>query len=407
MKKFYRFFVKGLVLLFVAACFAGCGKYAVNENPPRVPETENKEPGSSDKLHTDPELENGGIISDPIEIVLPSEEKETELELILTFPIGKDGLFSYHWQGSEDGDPERWYIQSAPTRWCADEEGNFYVVLVEQGDREGAVLRLNDGKLYERAMRGSPLTIWCAGKKLYVETDQCYSENEKFMTLDTESGLWETLVPPDVISGKSFTLVMCDGDAYWYNYEAETYYSLSGERLSEEGFSCTTLRTDGENGEVTFEKDGVKRIFSGCGVPDLDWSARYEDNRQIICCASRHNNNVNITDVSGMSESIYCWFDASGHLIAECMETTVRYNEQPWEFSFSYYGEEQTIKWFEPQTVTLGSSAFEETVRNVIFFGPDGTMYFVVYYLDHGEIYKVCPGYEKTAFTEKNAHVDS
>ena len=64
-------------------------------------------------------------------------------------------------------------------------------------------------------------------------------------------------------------------------------------------------------------------------------------------------------------------------------------------------GEKDTLYAYSPFTVSLDSYSFEAVDSNV-FFGADGNAYLVVYYPDHGELYRINPGYSQRFSDEAN-----
>lgn len=371
-------------LLSAALFLVSCGTVI----PPEESDEDRYE--TEDGSGSDPQVSEGNP-----EVGLP-EERETELELVTTFKTGVDGLFPYFFYWAESG-PEHaafWTTKAA----CADDKGNVYVAPVPSG-HEWYIYRLNDGKVYDCGGIDSPISMLYSDGLLYL-----LLEDSHVVTIHTESGKRTLMTPFNYLKEHphEFLFVSSDGEEpIWLRYDGKERYSLHGEKLSAEGYPRTVIKENLPSGKATLAgRDTELTVSLDGGAAGCDWSVKYEDAERLLCAAYRSKYHFSDEPDKVVVENIYCVYDQSGNVLANCKQTAVRHTEQPCSLPFTQNGIDYTLEGYHPRTVTIGTFTFEGVFDHSMVYGSDGTMYLLLYDLDHGEVYRILPGYENATFSE-------
>ncbi|MCH5184156.1 MAG: hypothetical protein J1E00_08275 [Oscillospiraceae bacterium] len=400
---FKRLFVGVLsATLFLTACAT------------TVPSEESREVGeggAADHSHTLP-MENLGAVQDESQasdpqvsesqvseaerpVVLP-QERETELELVTSFKTGEDGLFPYFFYWAESG-PEHAAYKTTRAE-CADDKGNVYVVLTAKG-YSGDICRLNDGKMYVRGAGNTPISMLYSKGLLYLWLEDSYVE-----TIDVESGERTTIAPSAYLEEHTgdFRFVSSNGEEpIWLRYDGKERYSLDGEALPVEGYPRTVVRTDESTGNGILTGQNVNQVLSLDGdSAGGEWSVKYEDAEKLLCVASRDNRFITNQPYNVVWEEIYCLYDQNGNITSKFKHTMIRYDEQPCSFPFTQFGDAYVLEAYNPLKVTVDDYTFENVFDYKKIYGSNGTMYLLLYYFDHGEVYRILPGYENATFSK-------
>ena len=281
------------------------------------------------------------------------EETDTELSLVGKFDVGMGKMFEYAICCSRTAKPAEILT---PIVHGADAEGNVYVFW------ELGVIRLNDGaKLkYNSHYTEAQMLFW--NDELYLlftdNSVQRFSlENgfENAVLTDTY-----TLKDPD---GRTGWLLSTDNGPVWISSCGKTY-TLDGKSAS-----VSLPTTEGE----------------------LKWMGK-----DGYAVSENQFTTHNIFAI----ESLYTAYDMEGNTLArflmkETQDGTVHGYKMPYK-----YGQ---IKYYHGWEIQIGETVFEKAVNATLVFG-EGVVYAVVYFPEHGEIYRITPGYSDvslSAFTEK------
>ncbi|MBQ3003353.1 MAG: hypothetical protein IJD82_06450, partial [Clostridia bacterium] len=104
---------------------------------------------------------------------------------------------------------------------------------------------------------------------------------------------------------------------------------------------------------------------------------------------------------------VYSWYDRAGELVSRLAYTRVKIEDPlPCEVDFDLRGAFGTVKEYMAKDVYIGKTVFENVLWEELIFDSYGTPYLVIYYLDHGEIYRVNPGYTSADLTKKEVSAE-
>ncbi|MCH5184155.1 MAG: hypothetical protein J1E00_08270 [Oscillospiraceae bacterium] len=311
------------------------------------------EPQASDPQTSEPQVSEPQVSEEDTAVVLP-QERETELELVSSFKIGKDGLFqyNYYWPESGDGDP----IITVSFSECADEQGNIYIV------HDTCVYRVNDGAKFDFTSDSSVWDALALGDRIYLRTN-----DGAVRILDLTSGETRRYMPSiSEESMYSYAFVTLDGkEPLLYSSRQYLYLDIYGNKVVPDG--PTVKRTALGNalvcGSRTIELkiDGVAAQAYRTGSGETLLSAT--------------------TISNGAEERILRSYSESGALLSQ----------------YKLVVEDGDSK---AHKVTLGAYTFEVDVWPTLITGSDGTIYLLLYYSDHGEVYRILPGYEDMTFSK-------
>ncbi len=315
-------------------------------------------------------------VSKPTEPILP-EEKETTLEKVLSFEIGEDGLFSYRFLAGEDKVP----ALSSPTAYCADENGNVFVDTVIDG--QGAVVCLNTGKAFFYTSNDSVMDIASCDDKLYLLFFD--GEMQVFSTNDDKS------IP---IRREQLEISSDDMFAFLNVGEKEpiltsfdgAFFTLDMAEIED---NLSPYRIEHDSGENGVTRKGATFVVSTQEEVEIKYASkenisyslyRWTTTPQLFC-----------------TEVIYCSCDSNGNPLSRFRFYAAASGEVPCNIPSPYGNVTSYAGWH----IELGEQSFDQVVSFDVVNGGENNYYLVVYYPEHGEIYRIHPGYSDVQFTTK------
>ena len=301
-------------------------------------------------------------VSTPTEPILP-EEKETTLEKVLSFEIGENGLFSYHFMYPQEPAPEGITPPDptvlVPEFHCIDEQGNLYIYHVVDG--KPYVFNINDGNSVELKVLGSIGSIEAYDGRLYVQL------------LNTKR--------------QGFCEYSKEGFVKQYIYDgfdnSETYLSFDSEG--------TPYFITGENGLLSL--DGTPFVLKN--APEIS-----RDDSTVMTYGSfsypAEKNAWLCGDVLTMRyRCVYTQYDLSENTLYRffCGDDI--------DFSRTVDCEitdgESVIKSYHPCIATVGNTTLEAMDFRIVEAW-DRAMYLLAFYPDHADLYRINPGYTDEEF---------
>jgi hypothetical protein len=379
------------MLLCLSVLLMACACAAETMEPPAVSETESQAPapqftlsevnaesskteepapsaepsGEIPPIETSDEslaMEESDIELEPIQPIEPikPEEKETTLELLREFPIGKGGIpidMSYEWDATNA-------ILEYPMDYFADENGavyyfwyNWYVNL-----ETGRVTKLNDWMRSHLVYGGYLYGITLSGEL------QKYSADGQLISSvqigDTDKSIWQTL---HVLEDGT---VVVKKQGKLYNEKGAVVSDVPVNFVKEDDDTNGILTINGRPLLV----DVFGSLLSG-GIEKL--TARRTEYRSL--------------DNGYFEEELYTQFSQSGELLSRFKKIAVSTGERKGCSIKDSSGQE--CKYYTATTVVIGKTVFEDVLEHFLFQGADNELYLLLLYPDRAELYKINPGY--------------
>ena len=375
--KVRRYCLLFLAALFLCACAAGAEEASVppvsqaesassdresshtpaesfasspGESSEEVTSEESAEDSSAEESMDESSEESIEESSEEESLPEPTPPAEATLTPAGEFKVGNDGSFIYGICCSRTAFPAE---INTPVVHGVDDQGEIYAFWNQQ------VIRLSDGASFPHHSQVCEAQILFCGGDLYLlftdNTVQRYDLAKGFEAAELIATY--RLSDPTGYPGRLYA--MGEDEPFFVNSRGEVY-SLDGARCKE--------RSLPHAGEV---------IWAGEGY-----------------AVTAHKN---VFGDPYCFETIYTRYDNAGTPLE-----TFRFSEL-WDgnivsYKMPYkYGR---IKYYPGWTVTVGDTVLEDTVNAVPVYGNDGEVYLVVYYPEHGEIYRVTPGTNAVSFSK-------
>ena len=304
------------------------------------------------------------------------EKKETTLEKVLSFDIGMDGLFEYGFL--YDDKPSEAEIR-IPGFLFADSEGNFYHT------DDVWIVRLNDGAKFPYSNQFQCIDISTHGNLFYVLTGDGIARK-----YDISAGFEKAVLVKEY---PLFEANVGSGELYHtgdveplFRDRDGTFFTLEKEALPEEKVPFVydnTQKTDlsvNEEGRFSIAENTNERIY----VPFFG--------AQGIVLTKQSSPDIQETYVQ--STNIYTEYSSRGELLSRFVYL-VQYStaKHPCNIQYQSGNTVYTLEKTYTQDLFVGSFSFEDVLGSNVIFGDDGCSYLAVYYSDHGEVYRIEPGY--------------
>ena len=292
----------------------------------------------------------------------PPEETKTVLELVGKFDVGMGEAMEYAICCSRLAKPAEILT---PTIHGVDGDGNVYVFW------NLSVIRLNDGKKLEYTSHYTEAQMLFAEDALYL----LFTDNsvQKFsLENGFENAVLTDTYKLDDKDGKTGSLLHTEAGVLWIDANGRTF-SLDGTQVS-----VPLPETAGELKWVN---------ASGYAVTENQFTT---ENDFII-------------------ESLYTAYDKDGNTVSRfLMRETQDGPVHSYQLDYKY----GKIKYYYGWEVQIGETVLEKAVNATLVYG-NGAVYAVVYFPEHGEIYRITPGcgevslseFEKKEATVKDAGV--
>lgn len=302
----------------------------------------------------------------PIEPVRPivPEEKETTLEFLKEFPVGENGIviaMNYH------SDATYAFLES-PSQYFADEDGNVYYFWHDFffNLQTGEKLRIPYSTDFFSA-------ITAYNGKIYGIT-----ESGKLQTYSFEEGLLSTVQIGS--SGTDNTQVLfVQSDGTIAVKKQGKLYDVNGKVLSD--FPVQYTKEDGAT-------DGVLTVY---GKPFVckNYGGLLSGGMNIFTAEKRQFKVFKAT--YSIIESLYTQYGTNGDVLSQFKLMDVSNGERKECSIFDGYGKE--CKYYWSRNVIIGKHVFEGVLSSELIQSADNTLYLMLLYPDHGELYRVVPGY--------------
>ena len=385
-KRFLAMLLCLSVLLMACACAAETEsqaptpQFTLSEVNAESSKTEEPVPSETAPAESEPQetisMEESDIELEPIQPVEPikPEEKETTLEKVLSFDIGENGVFSYHFMYPQDSNPEGDESQRVsveiPNVCAVDENGYLYF------------FHVTDGKTY----------IYCA------------TTGEKFPV-----SVPDNISSISVVDGRFF-LSTSNLPAYGFleyspkglinRYVSDQYTFLTGLRFDSEGQPYVSIPDVGLQ-----TLDGMSFTLETYPKISAD-----KDGDQIIAYGSYQES---ITS-SEMKKGIRIYGD---RLIRSVGNTKIVYDLSDnalYQFSCNFSRDDSrsvacnisdgksVVASFIPETFSIADYKIEAMAIDFVISW-DGTLYLLAFYPDLAELYRIDPGYSDATGDEITA----
>ena len=304
---------------------------------------------SSDEPSEEPSDEPSEEPSDEPSDEPPVSSDKTVLTKQETFRVGDDGIFHYGICCSRTAFPAE---INTPVIHGVDEKGEVYVFWNQQ------VIRLSDGTSFSHHSQVCEAQILFWGGDLYLlftdNTVQHYDLAKGFEAAELIAT--HKLSDPSGYPGRLYVL----GEEVFFANSRGEIYSLDGAR--QKALSLP------HHGEV---------LWAGAGY-----------------AVTEHKN---VFGETYCYQTLYTRYDENGTPVeqfrfSELWDGNIVPHKMPYKYG--------RIKYYPGWTVTVGDTVFEDAVNAVPVYGNNGEVYLVVYYPEHGEIYRITPGKEEVSFED-------
>ena len=324
-------------------------------------------------------------ISKPTEPTLP-EERETTLEKVLSFEIGMDGVFEYNFMFELDATEADVVV---PGTVFSDGNGAFYHT------DDVWIVCLNDGsRLPYYTYQADPISLGWGNDHLYVlYSDRYVRQFDVSQGFGNAELVKEILINSEHVITPADKLIDNQGGEPLLLFHSGEMYTLDMQPIKEETLYVVESIEKSEQPSVKRNADGLYVIRWQEGIKQ-----RYTVTEQgLRVSESRTRSETGIAD-----QYIYTAYSPDGEIISRYMYQRGFVSEkQPCQITFEYAGEVKTVTKYHARPTTVGNHRFDTALYSRIWHEHDGTAYLLVYFPDHGEIYRIDPGYSDVQFTTK------
>ena len=380
------------ILLCLSVLLMACACAAETMEPPAVSETESQAPtpqftlsevnaeSSKTKVPATPSetapagSEPQGTISMEesdieLEPIVP-KEKQTILEKVLSFNTGEDGLFEYSFVYAENpADP----TIGTPIHYCVDATGDIYVAT------KSGIVCLNDGTMLKARFAEPNQMLACNGELFILDFNgqiRRYSvENglEKATLIQTyQSDMFSGVASVQLLDiGAEEPVLMLDGNMYTLESQMVENPNIRFVKHNQEADSAI-LSKNGQTYDI-YTNDGLKPYVYSCISTGIGLSVAQNIKKE----------------GKTLREVLYSYYDQQGRLVSEFLYSRIRNCEVACEIPY----DAGTVLSYKGFSVFVEEYVFEDVLQPFLLEGPNGTYYLLLYYADHGEVYKITPGY--------------
>lgn len=313
-----------------------------------------------------------------------TEERETTLEKVLSFDIGIDGLFQYRMLYYDD--PSIADIE-VPGEILIGGDGKFYHMVANSPMNH--VVSLHDGTALEVESDDYDIgRVWVYENRLYKKAGEYLYEYDIANGLDGAKLI-------DIRERDGKTIYQTAGGKL-YLYAKGQFYTMQGEAVRETVQHYTFSDQKLANGALVAPSDTARWVV--------------DSEKAAVIAATDETILVREKDLVSPRKAIvhvYTWYDRNGNAESRLGYKRVYHEEKlPCEVDFDLRGAFGTVKEYMAKDVYIGKTVFENVLWEKLIFDSCGTPYLVIYYLDHGEIYRVNPGYTSADLTKKEVSAE-
>ena len=321
-------------------------------------------------------------ISTPTEPTLP-EEKETILEKVLSFDIGMDGVFEYWFKFDLDASKADIYLPGAP---FADANGNFYQI------DNFEIVQLNNGARLPFSVRKQVLDAIVSGDVLYV----LYAD-DFVRSFDLSEGLAQASLLKEYPLETHLGTLFHSADGQPYFCTQNKFFTLEMQPVEQDSLPYCFVQTE-KVGSIAVTKDS-----NGCYTiskpEEENHSVASVTENGIVLMQSKSKKQTGTTE-----QKIYTAYSPNGETVSRYLYQEGSVDEKlSCEIQFVFSGENETITKYRAHPVSIDDFWFETALDSMMIFDQNGVAYLVVYFPDHGEIYRIAPGYSDVQFTTKES----
>ena len=385
MKKLLAFTLCLALTLLAYACAASDTTISAPESS-ETSKSVMEQPGTSapvTQMSSQPAFSD--TVSKPTDPILP-EEKETTLEKVLSFDIGMDGVFEYNFMFELDATEADVIV---PGTVFSDGNGSFYHT------DDVWIVCLNDGsRLPYYTYQADPISLGWGNNHFYVLYSDGYVRQ-----FDISKGFGnaelvkETLISSEHAITPADKLVDNQGYEPLLQFHNGETYTLDMQPIEKEVLYILDPIRGAEQPAVTMNADGIYVIRQQEG-------AKYGfavTEQGLRVSESRTRSETGTAD-----QYIYTTYSPEGEIISRYMYQRGFISEkQPCEITFEYAGEVKTVTKYHARPMTVENHRFDTALYSRLWHEKDGTAYLLIYFPDHGEIYRITPGYSDVQFTTK------
>ena len=318
--------------------------------------------------------------SKPTEPILP-EERETTLEKVLSCQVGTNGTFEYGFTFYDDPSTA---ILEIGGQMYTDGNGMFYKVY-----RGSEIVCINSNQKIPHLHKGQVLDIAICGNAFYVLTGE-----GNVYEYDIANGLAKAILVKEyaifekhteyahfghIVNGRPTVQYYAQDGTFWY--PDGPYYTLEKEKLQD---SESLLYVYVESPQDGAPLQAVNGEFKGWAVDKDVYTVVHATSESITLCENDSDQDI----------GVLVTYDTNGNLLSRygTLYRSREYERKSCERPFEQGGS-HILKEYLSYKYTIDNIVFEDIVWHESFVASDGNHYFVAYYLDHCDIYRINPGY--------------